>query len=230
MRQRHTELDAEIQKIKGVVFDMDGLMFDTERLTYQIINQVMTEQGYEYSLDFYKQTVGKRSVDVVSMYKEKFGDDFDYQAMKVGNMEIFWDYTAKNGVPAKKGLFQLLDYLKENNIKIALATSTTSKSATEILKRGKVIDYFDVLMCADSVKNGKPDPEVFLKACEKLGLQPQECMGLEDSFNGIISSSEAGLVTVMIPDMIPPTEEISNRCYKVCKDLTEIIEILKKGR
>lgn len=216
-------------KIKAVVFDMDGLMFDTERLTYEIINQVMTEKGYDYSLDFYKQTIGKRSVDVVSMYKEKFGDAFDYQAMKAGNMEVFWDYTAKNGVPAKNGLFQLLDYLKENNIKIALATSTTSKSATEILKRGKVIDYFDVLMCADSVTKGKPDPEVFAKACEKLGLQPCECMGLEDSFNGIISSSEAGLVTVMIPDLIPPTEEIANRCYKVCKDLTEVIEIINKG-
>ena len=216
-------------KIKGVVFDMDGLMFDTERLTYKIINQVMAAKGYDYSLDFYKETVGKRSVDVVSMYKEKFGESFDYQAMKVDNMKIFWDYTAKNGVPAKKGLTQLLDYLKERNIKIALATSTTRKSAVEILTRARVIDYFDALMCADSVEKGKPDPEIFRKACESLGLQPQECMGLEDSFNGIISSSDAGLVTIMIPDLISPTEKIKNRCYKVCNDLTEVIEILKKG-
>jgi len=221
-------MDNYFSKIKGVIFDMDGLMFDTERLTYEIINQVMTEKGYDYSLDFYKQTIGKRSVDVVSMYKEKFGDDFDYQAMKAGNMEIFWDYTAQKGVPAKKGLFDLLDYLKEKDIRIALATSTTAKSATEMLKRGKVIDYFDVLMCGDSVVNGKPDPEIFAKACENLGLTPNECMGLEDSFNGIISSSDAGLVTVMIPDLIPPTEKIKNRCYKVCNDLTEVIEILKK--
>ena len=213
--------------IKGVVFDMDGLMFDTERLTYEIINQTMTQQGFDYSLDFYKQTVAKRSVDVVAMYKEKFGEDFDYQAMKVKNMEIFWSYTAEKGVPLKKGLFQLLDFLKENNIKIALATSTTRKSATEILKRAKVIDYFDVLLCADSVIKGKPDPEVFAKACAELGLKPEECMGLEDSFNGIISSSEAGLVTVMIPDLIPPTKEIKSRCYKICNDLTEIYELLK---
>jgi HAD superfamily hydrolase (TIGR01509 family) len=213
--------------IKGVVFDMDGLMFDTERLTYEIINDTMTSMGYSYSLDFYKQTVGKRSVDVVQMYKEKFGKDFDYQAMKVKNMEVFWDYTTKNGVPVKKGLFELLDYLKEKGIKIALATSTTRKSATEILTRGKAIDYFDVLMCADSVTNGKPHPQVFLKACQGLGLEPQECMGLEDSFNGIIASSKAGLLTVMVPDMILPTKEIENLCYKVCTNLLDVIEILK---
>ena len=89
-------------------------------------------------------------------------------------------------------------------------------------------DSIDVLMCGDSVENGKPDPEIFAKACENLGLTPSECMGLEDSFNGIISSSDAGLVTVMVPDLIPPTEKIKNRCYKVCNDLTEVIEILKK--
>lgn len=220
-------MENNFSKIKGVVFDMDGLMFDTERLTYEIINQTMTADGYHYSLDFYKETVGKRSVDVVAMYKENFGDEFDYQAMKVKNMDIFWDYTAKNGVPAKKGLYELLDFLKENNIKLALATSTTRKSATEILRRGKVIDYFDALMCADSVTKGKPDPEVFTKACQALELKPKECLGLEDSFNGIISSSNAGLITVMIPDLIPPTEEIKSRCCKICNDLTEIIELLK---
>ena len=213
-------------KIKGVVFDMDGLIFETERLTYEIINQAMSEKGYDYSLDFYKETVGKRSVDVVEMYKEKYGEAFDYQAMKVRNMELFWDYTAKNGVPAKKGLFQLLDYLKENGIKIALATSTTRKSATEILKRGKVKDYFDALVCADDVSTGKPDPEPFLKATEKLGLHPEECMGLEDSFNGIISCHSAGLVTVMVPDLILPNDEIKQRCYKVLNNLEEVIFLL----
>lgn len=216
-----------MKKIKGIVLDMDGLMFDTERLTYEIINQTMTDDGYDYSLDFYKETIGKRSVDVVNMYRANFGESFDYQAMKVKNMEIFWDYTAKNGVPAKKGLFKLLDFLKEKGIKIALATSTTEKSATEILKRGRVIDYFDVLICADSVTKGKPDPEPFAKACEKLGFLPEECMGLEDSFNGILSSSSAGLVTVMVPDMIAPTKEIADCCYRVCKDLEEVMELLK---
>lgn len=217
-------------KIKGVVFDMDGLMFDTERLTYEIIRETMIEDGYDYDLDFYKSTVGKRSVDVVALYKERFGADFDYQQMKVRNMEKFWDYTSKKGVPVKKGLFTLLDYLKDNNFRIALATSTTRKSATGILKRAQVIDYFHVLLCADSVVNGKPNPEVFLKAAEQLGLKPEECLGLEDSFNGIISSSEAGLVTIMIPDMIMPTDEIRNRCFEVYNDLEEVVAFLESNR
>lgn len=216
--------------IKGVVFDMDGLMFDTEWLTYKIIRDTMLANGYDYDLDFYKTTVGKRSADVVKLYRDRFGESFDYQQMKVKNMEKFWEYTAQNGVPIKIGLFSLLNFLKENGIKIALATSTTEKSATKILKRAKVFEYFDVLLCAESVKNGKPDPEVFSTAVEKLGLKPRECIGLEDSFNGIVSSSGAGLVTIMVPDMIEPTQEIKNLCYRVCSDLDEVTEIIKRNK
>lgn len=214
--------------IKAVVFDMDGLMFDTEKLTYEIIRETMIEDGYEYSLDFYKTTVGKRSVDVVKLYKEKYGENFDYFLLREKNMKKFWAYTEKNGVPIKEGLYEILDFLKAKNIKIALATSTTEKSAKEILKRGKVIHFFDALICGDSVEKGKPAPDIFIKASQTLGFDVKDCLALEDSFNGIISASSAGLVTVMVPDLIEPTNEIKKLCYKVCKNLKEVITLIKQ--
>lgn len=212
--------------IKGVVFDMDGLMFDTEILTFKIWKEILDECNYDHTLEFYKETIGKRSVEVVEMYKNRFGVDFDYQAVKVKAMEKFWQYTEEKGVPMKKGLVELLEHLKKNKIKIALATSTTTKSATEILTRANVIDYFDVLVCGDMVKEGKPHPEVFETAVKKLDLTPQECLGLEDSFNGIVSSSQARLKTIMIPDLILPTDEIKKRCFKVLTNLCEVIPLV----
>lgn len=213
---------------KGVVFDMDGLMFDTEALTYQIWEDILRKYNYNFTLEFYKETVGKRSVEVVEMYKQRFGADFDYQGIKSVAMNKFWDYTKNNGVPQKEGLVELLEFLKKNHIKIALATSTTTKSATEILTRAGVLKYFDALVCGDMVTNGKPNPEVFATAVKKLHLTPQECIGLEDSFNGVISSNEAGLVTVMVPDLIMPTKEIEDRCYKVVSSLSQVIDIIKE--
>ena len=116
--------------------------------------------------------------------------------------------------------------LKEQKIKIALATSTTTKSAREILRRANVLEYFDKLVCGDMVTNGKPHPEIFLKAVKELELKAEDCVGLEDSINGIKSLYSANIKAVMVPDLIEPTDEIKPMIYKVCKDLKEVIELI----
>ena len=126
-------------------------------------------------------------------------------------------------MPIKKGLFELLDYLKENKIKIALATSTSESSAKRTLRISETLKYFDALVCADDVSHGKPYPDPFLKAAEKLGLKPEECLALEDSINGIKSAYAAGMITVMIPDLIEPTNEIKPMCHKILPSLSEVI-------
>ena len=131
----------------------------------------------------------------------------DYPAVKVGKFPK---------------LFEILDYLKSKDIKIALATSTTAKSATEILTRAKVIDYFDRLICGDMVAKSKPDPEIFVTAVKELGENPKDCIALEDSINGIKSAYSAGLKPIMVPDLIEPTEEIRPMLFALCKDLTEV--------
>lgn len=210
--------------INGVVFDMDGLMFDTETLTYELQKPIMEQKGITYTLDWYKQTVGKRTEDIVPLFKELCGEDFDYDEFRAQCREAYQKHTDKYGVPIKKGLFELLDYLKEKGIKIALATSTTEPSAARTLRISGTLPYFDALVCADDVKRGKPHPDPFLKAAEKLGFKPENCLALEDSINGIKSAYAAGMVTVMIPDLIEPTEEIRPMCYKILNTLDEVIK------
>ena len=212
--------------INGVVFDMDGLMFDTETLTYELQKPIMEQKGITYTLDWYKQTVGKRTEDIVPLFKELCGEDFDYDEFRAQCREAYQKRTDEYGVPIKKGLFELLDYLKEKGIKIALATSTTEPSAARTLRISGTLPYFDALVCADDVKRGKPHPDPFLKAAEKLGFKPENCLALEDSINGIKSAYAAGMVTVMIPDLIEPTEEIRPMCYKILNTLDEVITLI----
>ncbi|MCH5303901.1 MAG: HAD family phosphatase [Ruminococcus sp.] len=209
--------------IRGAVFDMDGLMFDTENLTYKLQKEIMEKDfGVDFSLEQYKQTIGKRFVELPPFFKKLYGDDFDFNRFHESCRNAFISYTDEFGVPIKDGLFELLDDLKAKKIKIALATSTSRKSALRALKIAKVLDYFDEIVCADDVENGKPDPEPFLKAAEKLGVKPSECIALEDSFNGIKSAYNAGLNPIMVPDLIEPTDEIRQMCTSVLNSLNEL--------
>lgn len=213
-------------KIKGAVLDMDGLMFDTEILTYKLQKEILKNDGLDFSLEDYKKTVGKRVADLPALFHQFFGADFDLDAFRVKCREAYIKYTDENGVPVKDGLFPLLEMLKSEKIKIALATSTTSASAKRTLKIAGVLDYFDEFVCAEDVENGKPHPEPFLKAAEKLSLNPDECLALEDSFNGIISAYDAGMITVMIPDLIEPADEIKRKCDYIFTSLSEVIKLI----
>ena len=211
-------------KIKGAVFDMDGLMFDTENLTYKLQREILEKDGLSFSLENYKNTVGKRTADLPEYFEKLFGKEFSYEDFHGKCREEYRKYTEKNGVPIKEGLFELLNRLKAENIKIALCTSTTRKSAERTLRIAEVFSYFDALVCAEDVKNGKPHPEPFLTAAEKLGLEPSGCMALEDSLNGIKSAKRAGMITVMVPDLIEPTDEIKAMCDYIFPSLLNVME------
>ena len=129
-------------------------------------------------------------------------------------------------MPVKKGLYEIFDYLKSVGCKISLATSTSSQTALKIMKKINLYDKFDAFVCGDDVKNGKPDPEVFLIAVKKLGLEPVDCVAFEDSINGIKSAHSAGMTTVMVPDLSEPTDEIKPMIDFLCTDLSEAIKHL----
>lgn len=204
---------------------MDGLMFDTENLTYKLQKPILEKQGVTYTLDWYKQTVGKRTEDIITLFAKLCGEDFDYSAFRIECRKAYTEYTDRYGVPVKEGLFELLDFLKGKGIKTALATSTTAQSAVRTLKISGTLPYFDALVCADDVERGKPFPDPFLKAAEKLGLQPEDCLALEDSLNGIKSAHSAGMTAVMIPDLIEPTDEIKSMCCRILPSLKEVIKL-----
>ena len=128
------------------------------------------------------------------------------------------------GIPIKKGLIELLTFLKERGIKTALATSTSRQTAEFNLQISDTAKFFDSLVCGNDVKNGKPHPEVFLTAAQRLGAKSENCVAYEDSINGIISAHSAGMTTVMVPDYIAPTEEIKPMIDYLCADLAQSIK------
>lgn len=213
--------------IKGAVFDMDGLMFDTERLVYETWQMMMDELGFKYSLDIFKNTIGLRTDKAESYYNSLYGESFCYKPLKQRSREIFLKRVSSEGVPIKKGLIKLLDFLRENSIKTAVATSTSAQTAHKIIEMAGVYNYFDAFVCGDDVKNGKPHPEVFLKAAEKLGLSPVCCVAFEDSINGIKSAHSAKMKTVMVPDYLQPTQEILPMVDCLCEDLSQSIKFLQ---
>lgn len=215
--------------IKGAIFDMDGLMIDSERLVYQNWQTMMDGLGYEYSLEIFKNTIGLRQDETKAYYKSLYGDDFDYDTHKARSREMYYTQVERDGIPVKKGLVELLDYLKSKNIKIAVATSTSAQTAHKMVKLAGVYDYFDAFVCGDEVKNGKPHPEVFLTAAGKISVKPEECVAFEDSINGIKSAYAAKMVTVMVPDLLEPTEEIKPMLSFLCENLAETIEFLENA-
>lgn len=213
--------------ITAAVFDMDGLMFDTERLVYENWQKMMDERGYDYNLDFFKRTVGKRKLEVQRIYFDRFGDDFPYWEYADKCHDMYIERVKAEGIPIKKGLIEVLEFLKERGVKIALATSTSRQTSELNLEVSDTAKYFDALVCGNDVVNGKPHPEVFLTAAERLGAKPKSCIAFEDSINGIKSAYSAGMVTVMVPDFIAPTEEIKPMISFLCDDLAQSIEKIK---
>ena len=211
--------------LKGAVFDMDGLMFDTERLVYENWQQMMDSLGYPYDLKFFKLTIGKRKKEVEQIYLSRFGKDFPYWELADRCRNIYVERVSREGIPVKKGLYEILSFLKDKNVKIALATSTSRRTTELNLRSAEVYEYFDALVCADEVKNGKPHPEVFLTAAKKLGLPSEECAAFEDSINGIKSAFAANMITVMVPDFLQPSDEIIPMINYLFDDLSQAVEM-----
>ena len=154
---------------KAVIFDMDGLMINSERVTFEGYQLVMRKLGLSISEDFYKQLLGKTLPTAYQIFYNEYGDDFPMEQVLNDVHQYMADLFDQEGVPLKKGLLELLIYLKENNYKTIVATSSTRKRVDHILGLADIIKYFDDSICGDEVTHGKPHPEVFLRACEKLG-------------------------------------------------------------
>ena len=209
-------------QVKGAVFDMDGLLLDTEYLTYRLCKAAAAEMGFTLSLDLFKQTVGLRSSDTKTA--------FCYEDLRARNLSMFWSYIEKNGVPVKEGVFTLLSLLKEEGILCAVATSTSRQTASKLLRLCGLAEYMDAFVYGDMVENGKPAPDIFLKACSLLAIAPAACVGFEDSYNGIRAVYRAGMAPVMIPDLLPPTPEMQKLTYAIYTNLEQATELFKKEK
>ncbi|MBQ9983921.1 MAG: HAD family phosphatase [Lachnospiraceae bacterium] len=217
--------------IKAVVFDMDGVIFDSEKLYRK--HWMITGAEYGISEETMRELcnliAGSTKERNEKLLKSRFGEDFDYDTFRGKTMSRMDQDILKNGVELKPGVVELFCYLKDNGYKIGLATSTQQERAQRNLTNAGIIEYFDHIVYGGVVANGKPAPDIYLKACEDLGVRPEEAMGIEDSLNGVKSSATAGLYTVMVVDLIEPTDEIRPLTNQIYDSLFEVIELLQKG-
>lgn len=211
------------KKIKGVIFDMDGVILDTEKLYLRFWRQAAADFGYNMTE---QHVFGIRSLArkfAVEKLKGIFGEDFPYYDIHARRVELMDYFIKENGFEIKEGVFELLNFLREKDVKIAIATATVRERTNAYLNSIGAIEYFYVIICGDMVENGKPAPDIYLKAASELNLPPEECVAFEDSPNGIKSAYSAGCQTIMIPDLTQPDGEVISLLSGVYESLDKAV-------
>lgn len=206
----------------NIVFDMDGLMFDTERVFIDAWDYAGEKIGIGKAGYMVYKTLGMNIVASYNVLKEEFGDSYNQDELRKYTKEFLQKYYAENKVPVKKGLYSLLDFLKQINCKMAVASSSPRWEVEKHLKEANIYEYFTGIVCGDMVQNSKPDPEIYLKACELLEAKPSECYALEDSKNGLLSAYRAGCKPIMVPDLWQPDNEVLKVIVGKYNDLDEV--------
>ena len=213
--------------ISGVIFDMDGLMTDTERLYIDLWCQILREQGMEEHREIVTRCIGMDHGKMRAYIAEALSADFDYLSVlgEVGRRSE--QYCRENGIPVKPGLYELLDYLDQAHIPYAVATSSRGQGARSKLERIGVLSRLRGLVTGDMVEKGKPDPEIFVRAAGTLTLPPENCLVLEDSPHGILAAHKAGCLPMMIPDLWEPDEDVKALLYARGNSLLDVIPVLE---
>lgn len=211
----------------AVVFDMDGVIFDSERA----VMQCWKELAEKYQIPDIEQAVlsctGTTMKRTREIMLETYGADFPYDTYAKESSVIYHSRYDGGRLPMKPGVVELLTFLKEEGKKIALASSTRRPTVVNQLKNAGILDFFDQVICGDMVERSKPAPDIFLKACEELGVKPECAYAIEDSYNGIRAAYAGKLHPIMVPDLLPETAEMRKKAEVVLPSLLEVISYLK---
>lgn len=211
----------------AVVFDMDGVIFDSERAVMQCWKELADKYqipDIEKAVLSCTGTTMKRTREIML---EIYGEDFPYDIYAKESSAIYHSRYDDGRLPMKPGVVELLIFLKEDGKKIALASSTRRQTVTNQLKDAGILDFFDKMICGDMVEHSKPAPDIFLKACAELGVAPERAYAIEDSYNGIRAAHAGHLHPIMVPDLLPANEEMQEKAEVVLPDLFEVIAYLK---
>ncbi len=215
--------------IKAVLFDMDGTLVDTEKYYRRFWPIAMAEFGYHLTDE---QVLSMRSLGrpfAPARLKEWFGEDLDYYAIRARRTEMMEECLEKEGIQLKPGAVEILEELRRRGIPAAVATASPLERTEKYLNLTGIRPYFSKLISATQVKEGKPSPDIYLYACEQLGLEPKDCMAVEDAPNGVLSAYRAGLKVVMVSDQTRPSKE-DRKYLDACVDrLDEIVSYLDEA-
>ncbi|MDR0403639.1 MAG: HAD family phosphatase [Treponema sp.] len=206
---------------KGVMLDMDGLMLDTERMEIALYVRISREMGWPTSEAFLRTTVGISDGGAEKIYKAEFGAAYPFREIWERVKDALTGIAETEGIPHRPGLTALLDRLDALGIPKAVATSTERKRALWKLEKAGVADRFGVLVCGDEVRRGKPAPDIFLKAAERLNAAPADCVGFEDSPAGLTGLADAGIRSVFVKDLAEPSSAVLATVWRRCPSLAE---------
>ena len=212
---------------QAVVFDMDGVIFDTERLVIEFWKEVAKKHNIPNVEHTCIQCLGTNRVRTREIFLENYGADFPFDPYRAEVTELFNTHYKGVPLPTKPGVRELLSYLQEQDIKVGRASSPAQHLVRDEIGTAGLLPYFQTLVCGDMVEHSKPAPDIFLKACEILNADPTKSIAIEDSFNGIRSAHCAGMTPIMVPDQVQPTDEIRALAFHVMPSLLDVLNWLK---
>lgn len=216
------------RKIKAVIFDMDGVMVDSERKALACFEETCNQLNIEFDREFYISTIGRTYKQCDDMYTEKYGLEL-FNKIHSLYQEMYESYYSKGLINLKKGCREIISYLQENNIPYALATSSPYRIVeASFLNQGYEEVPFKYVMTGEHVKKSKPDPEIFIRASELMNVNIKACMIIEDSRNGIIAAKSSGAISVLVPDIIEATKEMKDNADYIKEDLIQVRELIEQ--
>jgi HAD superfamily hydrolase (TIGR01509 family) len=213
----------------AIVFDMDGLLLETESMYQSAFHITSVEGGYGLPVEFYQRLCGSTWSVIGTMLREESGADFPVDVFGETWRKNF-EKLMKDGVPLKPGVYEMLDLLDELKLPRAIATSSHRQSVDKHLGPHRVLDRFDHILSRESYSEAKPAPAPYLTAASRLGIDPKLCLALEDSLQGVRSASSAGMMTVMVPDVVKPNEETRSACVMIADNLIAVRDALLRVR
>lgn len=213
-------------KFKAVLFDMDGVLLDTEKVC-KVTWTLAAEEYRIKNIDeaFYK-CVGMNRTDTERTLAHYLDGKVDAETFRERTSELFYDVEKKQGLDLKPFVVKCLTELKTSGFRISVASSTRGESVRRQLKNAGIIDFFETLTTGELVQHSKPAPDIYLKAAESLSLKPEECVAVEDSPNGVRAAVAAGIKCVMVPDLIQPDDEMKKIAWKILPSLENFCGIL----
>lgn len=218
-----------MNRFKAFIFDMDGVIFDSERAVIDCWKVIAPQYGITDIETHCVAATGVNEAGTRKLFKEQYGEDMPYDEMRAKRKALFIERFDAGLIPVKPGAGELLKFLKDSGYKVALASSTSEGTVRRELDKVDLLKYFDVVVGGDKVKNSKPDPEIFIMAMEGLGVSPEESVIIEDSHNGIRAARAAGAYTVMVPDLLPVTEEMREKADLIVDTLSDVLERVKRN-
>jgi HAD superfamily hydrolase (TIGR01509 family) len=213
--------------MRAAVFDMDGVIFDSERLVMDCWKEIADRMGIADIEQAMRECLGVNKTQTKENMLKRYGENFPYDEFNSEASKMFRARYGNGRLPMKTGVKEILTYLRKKNIKIALASSTREKIVRQELSDAGILDFFEAVICGDMVEKSKPAPDIYLKACAALGVEPGDAYAIEDSYNGVRSAAAAGLRTIMVPDMSEPTDEMKKLALAILPDLVSVMNYIE---